>query len=288
MMHARKSRIALTTLVAASLALGMTPPAAVASPASPSAAIRLIESAKTSRPAIVTQPVRTYVARGGTATFRVSAKGSGLKYQWYRNYQPFARGLSAGGSSYKPVWRAIDGATRSSYSVSGAIRFHSSQYRVVVSNSAGKVTSSSATLLVGNRYLNGPYITPTRPSGKPFRPGEVAFVDEWAVAIQPTRRVKASETTDRVTVTIGAYSGYITSWMWDWVKTKPTSALAVTVVSRTDDDDRTHRAKLSGLKGEWSRGFTFTATVTVPRGWTLETWTISHNGREQYFSSQTG
>ena len=51
---------------------------------------------------------------------------------------------------------------------------------------------------------------------------------------------------------------------------------------------RTHRAKLSGLKGEWSRGFTFTATVTVPRGWTLETWTISHNGREQYFSSQTG
>lgn len=284
-MRARGVRMILASVVVAALALGGVPQAALAS-GSAAPAGRSVEAATTARPTIVTQPVRTYVLRGEVATFRVSAKGSGLKYQWYRNYQPFARGLSAGGSSYKPVWRAIEGATRSTYSVSGALRLHSSQFRVVVSNSKGKVTSSAATLLVGTRYLNGPYITPTKPSGKPFRPGEVAFVDEWAVSVQPTRRVKASDTTDRVTLKIAAYSGYITSWLFDWVKTKPTSTLSVTVVSRTFDDDHTHRAKLTGLQGEWSRGFTFTATVTVPRGWTLDSWTIARGGREQYFSSR--
>lgn len=288
MRSTRATRMMLASMVAVALAVGIAPPSALAAPVITAAGSPAVHSAKTAAPKIVTPPKRTYVLRGEAATFRVSAKGSGLKYQWYRNYQPYARGLSDGGSSYKPVWRAIAGATKSSYTVKGALRLHSSRFRVVVSNAAGKVTSSHATLLVGSRYLTGPHVTPTRPGNKPFRPGELAFLEEWALSVQTTQRVKASATTDRVTVKVAAYSGYITSWMSDPVKAKPTSVLSIDIVSFTDGFDRTHRAKLSRLQGDSKSGFTFLATVHVPRGSTLQSWNVVRgDSYPQYFSSKT-
>jgi hypothetical protein len=83
-------------------------------------------------PSITTEPSSVTITAGQTATFSVTATGTApLSYQWSQN------------------GTAISGATSSSYttptettSASGA------QFTVVVSNSAGSVTSSAATLTV--------------------------------------------------------------------------------------------------------------------------------------------
>lgn len=82
-------------------------------------------------PTITTQPASQTVVAGGNASFSVEAEGSGtLAYQWRK-----------GGV-------AVSGATSSTYAVSGATTSDAGSYDVVVSNSAGSVTSSAATLTV--------------------------------------------------------------------------------------------------------------------------------------------
>lgn len=80
-------------------------------------------------PAIATQPANASVLTDGTTTFTVVATGTGLGYQWKKN------GV------------AISGATAASYQTP-AVTFadHGAQYTVVVTNSAGSVTSSVAQL----------------------------------------------------------------------------------------------------------------------------------------------
>ena len=84
-------------------------------------------------PAITTQPLSQTVALGNTATFTVAATGTTLIYQWQK-----------GGTD-------ISGATSSSYDISNTTSANDGEYSVVVSNSAGAVTSSNATLTV-SRY----------------------------------------------------------------------------------------------------------------------------------------
>jgi hypothetical protein len=83
-------------------------------------------------PTITTQPVNQTVSAGQTATFSVVASGTApLTYQWQKN-----------GS-------AITGATAASYTTPVTTTADSGElFRVVVSNSAGNVTSNSATLTV--------------------------------------------------------------------------------------------------------------------------------------------
>jgi hypothetical protein len=83
-------------------------------------------------PAIITQPASQVVGVGATATFTVSASGSmPLHYQWMEN------GM------------AISGATSASYTTPVvSLTDNHEQFSVVVSNSSGSVTSSSATLTV--------------------------------------------------------------------------------------------------------------------------------------------
>lgn len=90
------------------------------------------EGAKPLGPAIITQPAGLTVAVGQTATFSVTATGTGpLSYQWYEN------GM------------AISGATSSSYTTPPAVLGDSgSVFTVTVSNSVGTVTSIGATLTV--------------------------------------------------------------------------------------------------------------------------------------------
>ena len=92
----------------------------------------LTVSQATVAPAINTQPANRTVTAGGTATFSVTATGTGpFNYQWKK-----------GGTD-------ISGATSSSYTTPATSSADSgAQYSVVVSNSAGTVTSSSATLSV--------------------------------------------------------------------------------------------------------------------------------------------
>ena len=83
-------------------------------------------------PTISTQPANQTVNAGQTATFSVVASGTApLTYQWQKN------GV------------AITGATAASYTTPVTTTADSGElFRVVVSNSAGNVTSNSATLTV--------------------------------------------------------------------------------------------------------------------------------------------
>ena len=83
-------------------------------------------------PSITTQPVSQTVTAGQTASFSVAATGTApLSYQWRKNSV------------------AISGATSSSYTTPATISSdNGAQFTVVVSNSAGSVTSNAATLTV--------------------------------------------------------------------------------------------------------------------------------------------
>lgn len=83
-------------------------------------------------PAVVSQPANQSVTVGQTATFSVTASGTGpLAYQWYDN------GV------------AISGATSSTYTTPPTVLGNSgSVYTVTVTNLAGTVTSMGATLTV--------------------------------------------------------------------------------------------------------------------------------------------
>ncbi len=83
-------------------------------------------------PEITVQPVNQTVTAGGTATFSVTATGTApLSYQWQN----------------APTATNIAGATSSSYSVSNTTIGESGMtFLVIVSNSAGRQTSSTVTL----------------------------------------------------------------------------------------------------------------------------------------------
>jgi len=85
----------------------------------------------TTAPTIQTQPANQTVTVGQTATFSVAASGGNLTYQWLKNTAP------------------VSGATAASYTTPATvIGDNGSLFAVVVSNSAGNVTSSTATLTV--------------------------------------------------------------------------------------------------------------------------------------------
>ena len=93
-------------------------------------------------PSITAQPQNQTVTAGQTATFSVSATGSGaLTYQWRKN-----------GTN-------IGGATTSSYTTPATVLAdNGATFAVIVSNSAGSVTSNNAALTV-NRAQTPPSIT---------------------------------------------------------------------------------------------------------------------------------
>src|SRR6266849_4706854 len=99
-------------------------------------------------PTISVQPANQTVTAGQTATFSVITSGTApLSYQWQKN-----------GTS-------ISGATSSSYTTPATIISDSgATFRVVVSNSAGSVTSNAATLTV-NAAQVAPSIT-TQPASQ--------------------------------------------------------------------------------------------------------------------------
>src|SRR6266850_7923034 len=84
------------------------------------------------RPTITTQPSNQAVSTGQTATFAVAAAGTPpLSYQWQKNNANFA------------------GATLSAYTTPATVASdNGATFDVVVTNSAGSVTSASVTLTV--------------------------------------------------------------------------------------------------------------------------------------------
>jgi len=88
-----------------------------------------------SPPSISTQPVSLTVTAGQSASFTVSATGTGtLTYQW----QKLVNG----------AWTNINGATASTFTIAAAAMTDAGSYWVIVGNTGGSVTSNTATLTV--------------------------------------------------------------------------------------------------------------------------------------------
>jgi len=107
-------------------------------------------------PTITTQPGSQTVTAGQTATFAMVASGTALlSYQWQKN------GV------------AISGAISSSYTTPATTTSDSgSSFSVVVTNTAGTVTSSAATLTVNPAPVS-PTIT-TQPGSQTVTVGQTA------------------------------------------------------------------------------------------------------------------
>ena len=92
---------------------------------------------KEAPPSITTQPQSATVTEGESVSFSLAANGSGLSYQWQQS--------SDGGQS----WTAISGATSVSYKTGATtLQMNGTQYRCVITNAVGSVTSAAATLTV--------------------------------------------------------------------------------------------------------------------------------------------
>ena len=99
--------------------------------------VMLTVTANAIAPTITTQPQNQSVAVGASATFAVVATGTSPAYQWQRSFD--------GGI----VWTDIAAATNASYTLANAQTSDANAiYRARVSNAAGTVTSSTATLTV--------------------------------------------------------------------------------------------------------------------------------------------
>ncbi len=110
-------------------------------------------------PTIVTQPASVIVSAGNTATFAIGVSGSGpLAFQWRKD------GV------------AVPGATSAALTLAGVTAASAGVYSVVVSNSAGSVTSAGASLeiaTVSPPTPTAPVIT-TQPSTLVVMPGGAA------------------------------------------------------------------------------------------------------------------
>jgi Immunoglobulin domain len=122
-----------------------------------SAVATLSVTAATAKPAITAQPANQTVNAGQQATFAVVATGTPApSYQWRKNS------------------KNIDGATSANYKTPGAsFSDNGAKFDVVVSNSAGSITSSAATLTVDATTAVKPTIV-TQPSNQTVTVGQTA------------------------------------------------------------------------------------------------------------------
>ncbi|MBM6808385.1 hypothetical protein [Faecalicoccus pleomorphus] len=104
-----------------------------------------------SAPTITAQPISQTVEEGNPATFTITASGSDLQYQWQKSAD---NGIS---------WIEADGAaTEATYTTEAATTgMNGLQYRCVVWNSLGKITSNAAILTVKHSLTHYEYKAPT-------------------------------------------------------------------------------------------------------------------------------
>src|SRR5216684_1668246 len=132
-----------------------------------SSAGTLTVSAAPVAPSITTQPASQTVTAGQTASFSVAATGTApLNYQWNKN------------------GTAISGATSSSYTTPATTSSdNGAQFTVVISNTAGSVTSNSVTLTVSAAPV-APSIT-TEPANQTVTAGQTASFSVAATGTAP-------------------------------------------------------------------------------------------------------
>jgi hypothetical protein len=144
-------------------------------------------------PMITTQPANQTVTAGQTATFSVTVSGTApLSYQWRKN--------SAN----------INGATASSYTTPVTTSTdNGAKFDVVVSNSAGSVTSSQATLTV-NSVPVAPTIT-TQPANQTVTAGQTATFTVVASGTAPLSYQWQKNAADIPGATMASYTTPVTT-----------------------------------------------------------------------------
>ena len=130
-------------------------------------AIEIVPATTVAAPTISSQPSSKAVTAGQTVTFTVTASGtSPLNYQWQR-----------GGA-------AISGATSSAHTTAATTSADNGrQFRVIVSNSKGSVTSNTATLTV-NSAMVSPIIS-SQPTSMTLSEGATATFSVTASGTSP-------------------------------------------------------------------------------------------------------
>ena len=179
-----------------------------------------------SKPTILTQPVDVTVAAGQKATFTVEATGA-TGYQWQY--------LKPGETTWTNV---KTNGTSATYSLTTAARHNGYTYRCQVTNSAGTVTSDTATLTVGSK----PTII-TQPVDVTVAAGQKATftVEATGATSYQWQYLKPGETT------------------WTNVKTNGTSA-TYTLTTAARHNGYTYRCKVTNDVGSV---YSSTAALTV-------------------------
>ena len=183
-------------------------------------AVTLMVNAAAAAPSITTQPVNQTVTVGQTATFTVVATGTApLSYQWQKN------------------GTAISGATSASYTTAATTSSdNGAQFVVVVSNSAGSVTSNAATLTV-NAGAVAPLIT-TQPANQTVTVGQMATFTVVATGTAPLSYQWQKNTTAISGATSASYTTPATT-------SADNSAKFVVVVSNTAGSVTSNAATLT-------------------------------------------
>ena len=136
----RAARFAACAAATVALAAGLLPGTAIGrADAAPALALPAAAKKKAAKKTkITTQPKSATISRYGTnttATFKVKATGTKLKYTW--------QSRPASGS-----WKTIKGATKTSYKAKSATWANGTRFRVKVKGSKGSKTSKTVTLKV--------------------------------------------------------------------------------------------------------------------------------------------
>ncbi len=151
-------------------------------------AVSLTVNGVTTAPSITQQPANLTVDAGQTATFSVTATGTApLTYQWQKGTANIA------------------GATSSSYTTPATTSAdNNTQYRVVVTNSAGNATSNAATLTVNSTPV-APTIT-QQPGNQTVTAGQTATFSVVATGTAPLSYQWQKGTTNIAGATASSYT----------------------------------------------------------------------------------
>ncbi|WP_262103463.1 IPT/TIG domain-containing protein [Arthrobacter sp. Marseille-P9274] len=197
-----------SVLLAAGLVLGGG--AAAVQPAQAAPVVQ-IQAATTVRTAITSQPKTQTAVHGSTVRLSVSARGTSLKYQWYKK-----------GPKSK-TWSKVANTSRTLTLSKVSVASSKTQYQVSVAGRAGKVWSKPATVTV--RYAYKPAVTALSPAstvvgkarsvavtGKNFHDVTRVYVAGKSVPFKKTSTritltVPASSTEKNVTITVASATG---------------------------------------------------------------------------------
>ena len=229
-----------------------------------------------SAPAITTQPQDKSVTAGNTATFTVAASGGNLSYQWQQS------------TDNGQNWTDIGGAADATYTEEATTTsMNGYQYRCVVSNSAGSVTSEVATLTVNKPAPTTYTIT-----------ADVDPVEAGTVTVNGSGASATVTAGDEVTLAATANSGYrFVGWMEgdQTVSTDTTYAFqASSNRSLTAKFEKVYTVTVNASGGgtatgggSYAEGETVTLSAQANQGYRFTGWTSSNGGTFADASSES-